>query len=528
MTSRDRQHLTTLITDQTTAKGQRRAAKSVHRQRKVSDRNRRNQAATRLRAQSRTDTAAATAVPAAGERRQQALRAWYPFRVPAHRTSSARLGGAYPFLTGVAPGTAGVPIGIDAYSGTTASFDPWQAYTDGRLSNPNVLLAGVIGQGKSALAKSLAVRALPFGRTAYVPCDVKGEWVPVAHAVGGVVLRIGLGSTTRLNPLDPGPRPKGVPVGEWQHAVTARRRQLLAAVAETILDRGLLPAERTALDVALEHSSISTDEVCLPAIVDALADPQADLAAGEHSTVAELAMAGRDVHHGLRRLVRGDLGGLFDGPSTATLDSSAPMVVLDLSQLATAGMATDLVGLVMTCASAWLESAIADPLGGQRWVIYDEAWRLLHILPLVRRMQAQWKLSRAYGIANLMVIHRLSDLDAAGAGASQARAIADGLLTDCSTRIVYRQETDQLGRTAAALGLTNPERQLLPHLARGSGLWKIGRTSHVIHHRLDRCATHRDPDDEQLNVPCRPRMCERFAYDTDDAMTGTHHQRRTS
>ena len=33
---------------------------------------------------------------------------------------------------------------------------------------------------------------------------------------------------------------------------------------------------------------------------------------------------------------------------------------------------------------------------------------------LVRRMQAQWKLSRAYGIANLMVIHRLSDLDAIG------------------------------------------------------------------------------------------------------------------
>jgi len=172
----------------------------------------------------------------------------------------------------------------------------------------------------------------------------------------------------------------------------------------------------------------------------------------------------------------------------------------------------------MTCASAWLESALADPAGGPRWVIYDEAWRLLHILPLLRRMQAQWKLSRAYGIANLMVIHRLSDLDAAGAGESEARAIAEGLLTDCSTRIVYRQETDQLGRVAAKLGLTRPERELLPYLARGSGLWKIGRSSHVIHHRLDRCATHADPNDERINLRCRPRICERSAYSTDDAM----------
>ena len=469
----------------------------------------------------RTAVRASTVVPRAGERRPQALRTWLPLKLPAHRASSARLAGAYPFLTGAGPGARGVPIGIDAYSGTTAAFDPWYLYSQNRLTNPNVLLAGVIGQGKSALAKSLAVRSLPFAIKAYVPCDVKGEWARVAHAIdGGVVLRIGLGSTTRLNPLDPGPKPTSVDAGEWQRAVTTRRRQLLNAVAETALGRALHPVEHTALDIALDHAAASTDEVCIPAVVDALRDPSADLALRERTTVAELVAAGSDVHHGLRRLVRGDLAGLFDQPSTAQFDPSSPMVVLDLSSLAFAGMSTDLVGLVMTCASAWLESAIADPTGGKRWVIYDEAWRLLHVLPLVRRMQAQWKLSRAYGIANLMVIHRLSDLDAAGAGASEARAIAEGLLADCSTRIVYRQETDQLGRVADKLGLTRPERELLPHLERGSGLWKIGQKSHVIHHQLHRCATHANTEHERFDQPCAPRACERAVYSTDDAMTG--------
>jgi hypothetical protein len=93
-------------------------------------------------------------------------------------------------------------------------------------------------------------------------------------------------------------------------------------------------------------------------------------------------------------------------------------------------------------------------------------------------------------------------------------------MSDCSTRIIYRQETDQLGRVGSKLGLTRPERELLPHLARGSGLWKIGASSHVIHHQLHRCATHANPDNEHLRAPCKPRLCERFVYSTDDAMTG--------
>ena len=67
---------------------------------------------------------------------------------------------------------------------------------------------------------------------------------------------------------------------------------------------------------------------------------------------------------------------------------------------------------------------------------------------------------------------------------SEARALAGGLLADCSTRIVYRQESDQLAATATALGLTKPERDLLPLLPRGTGLWKLPRRTHVVHHVL--------------------------------------------
>ena len=43
-------------------------------------------------------------------------------------------------------------------------------------------------------------------------------------------------------------------------------------------------------------------------------------------TDGRLAEDGRLVGHALRRLVAGDLAGLFDGPSTVRFDPSLPMV----------------------------------------------------------------------------------------------------------------------------------------------------------------------------------------------------------
>jgi type IV secretory pathway VirB4 component len=413
----------------------------------------------------------------------------WPLRVPAHRASSAVLAGAYPFLAPAPPQT-GVYIGPDALTGEAFAFDPWALYAAGELTNPNILLAGVIGQGKSALAKSLALRSLAAGRRVYVPGDPKGEWAPLADAVGGTVIRIGRGLAARLNPLDAPPSSRGS---------TSSTATVLAAVAATLLARDLTPAEHTALHAALAAAHADTNPT-LPRLVDALADPDPGAAAADRTTVAARARDGGDLVHALRRLTRGDLAGMFDAPSTHRLDPGAPMVVLDLSAL---GSDDTALAIAMTGASAWLEQSLTTPAdnAGPRWVVYDEAWRLLRTPALLGRMQAQWKLSRAYGIANLLILHRLSDLDAVAATGTAGRAIAEGLLADCSTRVIYRQEADQLATTARALGLSSAEREVIAVLPRGTGLWKLPGRSHLVHHRV-----HVD---------------ELPLLDTDTAMTGT-------
>lgn len=415
-------------------------------------------------------------LPRAGEPGPAALRTPGRLRLPRHQDTSATLAGAYPFLAEGGLGSDGVFVGQDLYSGSSFVYDPWVLYSRGLITAPNLVLAGIVGAGKSALAKSLYTRSIPFGRRVYVPGDPKGEHTAVAEAVGGRAIALGHGMLSRLNPLDEGHRPDGFDDVQWAAQVTARRRDLVGALAETVLDRRLTPLEHTAIDVALADTVRTADVPVLPMVVERLLAPDTST-----DVYGRLTEDGRVVGHAMRRLVAGDLAGLFDGPSTVQFDPTLPMVSLDLSRVTENAT---LISVLMTCASAWMESALLDPNGGQRWVIYDEAWRLMSHPALLRRMDAHWRLARHYGIANMLIFHKLSDLDNVGDSGSAMRALASSLLANAETRVVYRQESDQLGSTAAALGLTGTEQSLLPTLGTGQGLWRIKDRSFVVQHQL--------------------------------------------
>ncbi|MDR0285129.1 MAG: ATP-binding protein [Propionibacteriaceae bacterium] len=403
---------------------------------------------------------------------------WTPgkLRLPQHQDTTATLGGAYPFLAEGGLGADGVFIGQDLFGGASFVYDPWVLYAAGVITAPNVVLAGIVGSGKSSLAKSLYTRSIPFGRRVYVPGDPKGEHTAVAEAVGGKAIQLGHGRSTRLNPLDEGYRPAHLTDAEWYAQVASRRRDLIGALAETVLDRPMTPLEHTTIDLALARTVASAAVPILPMVVDRILAPDR-----VDDPDGRLAEDGRQVGHALRRLVAGDLAGLFDGPSTIRFDPTLPMISLDLSAVADN---STLISVLMTCSSAWMESALLDPDGGQRWVVYDEAWRLMSHPALLRRMDAQWRLARHYGIANLLIFHKLTDLDNVGDHGSAMRSLASSLLANAETRIIYRQESDQTTSTAETLGLTGTEKKLLPTLSTGQGLWRIKDRSFVVQHQL--------------------------------------------
>jgi hypothetical protein len=119
---------------------------------------------------------------------------------------------------------------------------------------------------------------------------------------------------------------------------------------------------------------------------------------------------------------------------------------------------------------------------------------------VARWLQSSWKLSRAWGVSNIAVLHRLSDLTSAGALGSEQVGLAPGLLADSETRVIYSQPPGEIERAGDLLGLSSTEAELVPQLQRGVALWKVGGRSFLVQHRLS--------------------PWERSIVDTDGRMTG--------
>ena len=393
---------------------------------------------------------------------------------PGHRATTASVQAIYPFVTEASLGSDGVYVGRDLYGGSFL-YDPFALYERRVLTNPNMLVIGEVGAAKSSLVKTYCYRQAVFGRRAWIG-DPKGEYGPLARALGVEPIKLVPSGTVKLNPLD-------------RVASPIQRLTLAQALTATALARPLDPEEHAVIREALRALAEADPEPTLPALVRTLFQPSADMAARLYTDVDSLTQAARSCALALQRLCEGELRGMLDGPTSVPIDPDAPLTVIDLSAFYDSAA----LAIVMTCAAAFQRSVIeklhadADAAGtvSPKFInVFDEAWRVLSVLGVGEWLQDLFKKSRSYGVQNVLVMHRLSDLSAAGAAGSRELALAEGLLHDAQTRVVYRQVQDELPRTREALGLTGLEARLLPTLDPGVALWKLGARSFLVQHRV--------------------------------------------
>jgi type IV secretory pathway VirB4 component len=388
-------------------------------------------------------------------------------RRPAHRLTTAHLQAAYPFVAEGGLGSRGVYVGNDMYGGSFV-YDAFEQYARG-INGPNMLVFGQLGYGKSALIKSFLWRSILFGRIAWI-VDPKGEYRTIAHACGAEPIRFVSGGSLRLNPLDP-------TIGQDAQLV------LLRSIAEVMLARPLRPEEDAALErahaeVVVEAASRSMQPI-IPHVVSRLLEPSVNSAIDLHTTQERLAEDGRQLSLSLRRMGSGDLRGMFDGPTSRGLNLDGRLVVFDLQSVNDQARP-----ILMACTAAWLQGAWAREDHIRRIVVLDEAWVILRHLSIARWLRESWKLARSYGVQNIAVMHRLSDLTAAGDEGSEQVQLAKGLLEDSETRVIYRQSHGEVERARELLGLTQIEADQIPSLQRGEALWRVGQRSFIVQHRL--------------------------------------------
>jgi len=421
---------------------------------------------------------------------------WGPFpgrvafetRVRPHTESTRTLRGLYSWVTGHPLPIAGPLIGRDLFSGGHFCPDPWVLRRLGLIGDTGLFICGVIGSGKSSLAKTMVTRHSDFGRPFVVPCDIRGEWVPVVQAVGGTVLRLGPGMPDRLNALAMPPKPAGIGEAQWWLTVRTHWEELIVALIETVLrgSRDLTPTETTAIEVAItaacgyRQAGGDTGRLApihLQLIVDLLLNPTPPMAEETRMSIGDLAELLRESGLALRKLTRGSLQGLVDSPEPNQLDPRSPATVVDLSRVHTSDAS---IALVMACTQAATELAWAHHVG-QRWHVYDEFWRIATFGKLVTRPDAGRRISRKTGAADMIISHRGTDHLR---GDARAQRAAKDLMDNCATKITYRQGSDAVAAAAAAAGMPDMAAMLLPTLARGQAVWMLEQQPHVVQHLL--------------------------------------------
>ncbi len=404
---------------------------------------------------------------------------------PGHRATTRHAQALYPFIAAGGLSGRGAFVGRDS-SGGAFCFDPWLLYGEGTLDDPNVIVLGKLGQGKSALVKTLLWRMLLFGRRAFV-LDVKREYGPLCEAVGVTPVSLVPGGGVRLNPLAARPE---------EHA----QLDLLRAVTVTAVGGPLTQVEAGALREALRVVRARRSEPTLPDIAAVLFAPVPEMATALQTPADRLAADARRAALALQDLCEGPLRGMFDGPTTPGIDLDARLLVLDLHAVRD----SPAVGILMACASAWISALLARTAqrpGRERLInVADESWKIVQHAGLGEWFQSNFKLARQFGVMNLVVLHKLADLHGAGDAGSRAARIAEGLVADASTRIVYHQDESQVPLTRSMLGLSRAEAELISLLGPGQALWRIGGRSFVVQHHRSRLETRLTDTDTGMHA----------------------------
>ncbi|MBI5177446.1 ATP-binding protein [Candidatus Micrarchaeota archaeon] len=374
-------------------------------------------------------------------------------------TSSA-LAACFPFTSSnLQAMEKGIVVGANDLTGIPLILDFFQ------LQNPNLLILGSSGSGKSFAAKTILLRLNRAGTKAYV-IDPQGEYRKLACKLGQAsqIISFSPEEGNNINPFDC----RGLSLAEKVQSLTG----LFAVMAGGELS----PAQKSFLDEALyaiyEQRGISD------ASPQALQKPPAfsdlyrfaksrseERGATPTARATALALANR-----LRPYTRGSLK-CFDRATNVNL--KAEFIVFDVSYFVDK-MQTVAPPAMYILLDFLFQQMKEEPLE-RKAVVVDEAWRLLRNDQASEYLLLFAKTARKYNTSLQIISQELGDLSQSEAGAS--------VLANTALKLILRQDPTEIEAVAAALKLGPNDKNRLLTAASGHGIL-IAENSRVPYYSL--------------------------------------------
>ena len=407
-------------------------------------------------------------------------------RLPPMSVTTRHSASAYPFQCQAGLPLVGPIIGQEVLGQGMFCYDPFCLYETETLLSPCMLVSGNKGYGKSAFVKAYLHRQAMAGKWMAI-LDPKGEYLDLAERDQLSVLALRPGGSVRLNPLEAGPDAVAVGAAGTGDDIRGRRIGVVIALAESATGRPVTSDERSVVTAALMELERRVNARAGPVrrarpraptlrdVMDLLMEPTVGMAAELRTDPASLATDAQSVARGLHRLVEGDLAGMFDGESTATIDWSGPGIVVDLSAV----LQSPAFSSILVCAGAWLAQVVARK-DRQRIIVVDECWKAIRDAGFVAWGEETQKLSRGYGVQFVTIVQRISDLASQADDGTATAKRAQGFVTEAETKVTFNLSGGEAKASRDVMDWTESETLLVPRLPRGRALWRVGEHGAIV------------------------------------------------
>lgn len=366
-------------------------------------------------------------------------------KVTRNITSSAAAA-CFPFaITSLETHATGILMGFNEYNSIPIIVDPFE------LSNPNILVLGTSGGGKSYAIKLILMREFMEGVSINV-IDPQGEYTDLMKTFNGKLIRIAPDSESIINPFD-----------LMDQTLEEKKLSLLAFFR--VLLGELTEPQRAILDDAIDHTyedkGITKDPKTWsrePPVLEDLYNEVLPLTRSNKDIIYRPAMA---IVNRLKSYVFGPLR-FLNQQTKINLDNR--MISFDIRDAPDVGK-----GVIMFLILEYVYTQMKKSKT-RKILVVDEAWTVLSAGEQAEYILRLVKTCRKFNLGLVLITQDVEDVLSSRAG----RAV----LTNTATKLLLKQDTTVLSQIREYFHLNDAEERFLKMATKGRALL-IAETSRV-------------------------------------------------
>ncbi len=358
--------------------------------------------------------------------------------------NTSPLSSIFPFVSSDLSSNDGILYGINQHNNSLILFDRFS------LENPNSIIFGTSGSGKSYLVKLEALRYLMTG-TDVIIIDPENEYKPLAEAVGGKFYDVSLSSNSHINPFD-------LPIpGEDERPDDILRSNLINLIGLLRIMMGGLSAEEDAImDQAITETYAAKDIT-----------PESDPSTWNENIplMADLeqileSMEGTDsLVRRLKKFTTGAYSNFFNQRSNVSMENN--LTVFGIKNLE-----EELRPMAMFIVMRYIWKTMTSSLK-KRILIVDEAWWMMQTEDGASFLYGLVKRSRKYWLGVTTVTQDVSDFMRSDYG--------QPIINNSALKMLLKQSPAVIDKVQKTFSLTDEEKMILLEGSKGEGIFFAGQ-----------------------------------------------------